>query len=88
METKVEHTTETIGGKTYPLTITKQIGPQKITIGGKPETVTVVTIFESSLGTSCCRTLARSEAPPEIRTANLQQIKEAAAKAMTDMGIW
>ena len=88
METRVEHTTETIGGKTYPLTVSKQTGPQEMIINGKPETVTETTIFESPLGTSCCRTLARPEAPPEVRTANLRQIKETAAKAMTDMGIW
>ena len=88
METRVKHTTETIGGKTYPLTITKQIGLQEIIIDGKPTMVTEVTIFESPLGTSHCRTLARSEAPPEVRAANLQQIKEVATKAMIDMGIW
>ena len=88
METRVEHTTETIGGKTYPLTITKQIGLQEVIIDGKPTMVTEVTIFESPLGTSYCRTLATPEAPPEVRAANLRQIKEVATKAMIDMGIW
>ena len=88
METTVKHTTEIISGKEYPLTVTKQRGLQEILVQGKPVLVEAVTIFESPLGTSRCFTRARPEASPEERTANLQQIKEVATKAMIDMGIW
>ncbi|MBD5149229.1 MAG: hypothetical protein HDT18_02355 [Oscillibacter sp.] len=88
METIVRHTTETIGGKEYPLTITKQRGLQEITAQGQPVPAEAVTIFESPLGTSRCFTRAGAEAPGEERAANRRQIQEIAARAMTDMGIW
>lgn len=88
METTVKHTTEIVGGKEYPLTITKQRGLQEITVRGETVLVEAVTIFESPLGTSRCFTRARPKASPEERDANLRRIKEVATKAMVDMGIW
>ena len=88
METTVQHTTETVGGKEYPLAITRQRGLQEITVQGQPVLAEAVTIFESPLGTSRCYTRAGSEALPEDRAANRRQIQEIAARAMTDMGIW
>lgn len=88
MEIKVKHTTETIGGKTYPLTITQQIGLQEILVAGELVKIEKLSIFESPLGTSRCFTRAMPEVSPEERAANLRQIKEVATKAMIDMGIW
>ena len=88
MEVSVTHTTETVSGKEYPLTIIKQHGPQEIDIDGVPVKVVDVTIFESPLGRSLCYTRARPEASPEERAANRRRIQETATKAMIDMGIW
>lgn len=88
MESTITHTTEIIGGKEYPLTVTKQKGIQEIIVAGKPVWVEAVTIFESPLGTSRCFTRVREEVPPEVRDANLKKIREVATQAMIDMGIW
>ncbi|MDE7261060.1 MAG: hypothetical protein K2N78_03220 [Oscillospiraceae bacterium] len=88
MEIKVEHTTETVGKKTYPLTITHQTGIQEIMVDGKPVKIEKLTIFESPLGTSRCWTRVTPAAPPDVRAENLRRIKETATKAMIDMGIW
>ncbi len=84
METTITHTTETISGKEYPLTVTKHKGIQEITVAGKPVLVEAVTIFESPLGTSRCFTRAR----PEARASGQRIIRETATKAMIDLGIW
>ena len=84
METTITHTTETISGKEYPLTVTKHKGIQEITVAGKPVLVEAVTIFESPLGTS----RARPEASPEARASGQRIIRETATKAMIDLGIW
>lgn len=88
MEIKVEHTTETVSGKTYPLTITQQIGPQEILVAGEPVKIVKLTIFESPLGTSRCFTREMPEAPPEVRAANRRRIKEVATQTLIDMGVW
>jgi hypothetical protein len=88
METRVIHTTETVSGKTYPLTITRQTGLQEIQAGGEPVQVVELTIFESPMGTSRCFTRAMPEPPPEVRADNRKRIEEAASKAMTGMGVW
>lgn len=88
METRVIHKTETIGGKTYPLTVTKQIGIQEIEDHGERILVEAVTISESPLGTTLCYTRVTPEVSPEERAANLRRIKEVATQAMIDMGIW
>ena len=88
METAVQHTTETVGGKEYPLAVTRQRGLQEVLVQGQPVPAEAVTIFESPLGTSRCFTRAGTEASAGERAANRRQIQEMAARAMTDMGIW
>lgn len=88
MEIRVQHKTETVSGKEFPLTITKQIGLQEILVNGEPVLVEAVTIFDSPLGTSRCFTRARPAAPPEEREANLRRVREVATQAMIDQGIW
>ncbi len=88
METSVTHTTEVIGGKEYPLTITRQRGLQEIEVGGALIQVVDMTIFESPLGMSRCYTKAMPEASPEERAAGRRRIKEVATQAMIDLGIW
>lgn len=88
METTVTHTTETISGKEYPLTITRQRGFQEIEAHGEMIQVTAVTIFDSPLGQTRCYTRAQPDVPPEVRAANRRRIQEVATQAMIDQGIW
>lgn len=88
MTTSVEHTIEVIGGKEYPMTVTRQRGLQEIEVDGVMVQVVNVTITESQLGKTRCYTRAQPEPTQEERTATLRQIKETATKAMVDMGIW
>ncbi len=88
MEVSVTHTTEVIGGKEYPLTITRQNGPQEIEVDGDMVQVVSVTTFDSPLGRSRCYTRAQPEPAPEERAANRRRIQEVAAQAMIDQGIW
>lgn len=88
METTVTHTSEVIGGKEYPLTITRHHGLQQIEANGELVQVVDVTIFESPLGTSRCYTRAMPEASPEERAAGRKRIQEIATQAMIDLGIW
>lgn len=88
MKTTVKYTTETVGGKVYPLTITRQIGAQEIEVGGKPVQVVEVTIFDSPLGRSRCYTRAQPEPTPEERAAGRRRIQEIATQAMIEQGIW
>lgn len=88
METTITHKTEMISGKEYPLTVTKQKGLQEIIVDGKPVLVEAVTIFESPLGVSRCFTRARADVSPDVREANLREIRDVATQAMIDMGIW
>lgn len=88
METSVTHTTEVIGGKEYPLTITRQKGLQEIEAGGAMIQVVEVTVFDSPLGRSRCYTRAQPETEPEERAANRRRIQEIATQAMIDQGIW
>lgn len=84
----VIHTTEVVGGKEYPVTITRQIGPQKIEVGGEMIQVVDLTIFESALGRSRCYTRARPEPTAEERAAGRRRIQEIATQAMIEQGIW
>lgn len=88
MTTTVRHTTEIVGGKEYPLTITKQVGYQEILIDGQMVAVERVTLFESPLGNSRCYSRARPPASPEETERNLRMIRQVATKAMIDQGIW
>jgi len=84
----VTQKTEAIGGKEYPLTVTKQHGLQEIKVNGAMVKVMDVTIFDSPLGRSRCFTRATPEDPPEMRAANRRRIQEIATQAMIDQGIW
>lgn len=88
MDISVTHTTEVVGGKEYPLTITRQRGLQEIEVDGSLIQVVDVRIFESPLGRSRCYTRAYPEASPEERAVRRRQIQEIATKAMIDQGIW
>ena len=88
MKISVTHATEIIGGKEYPLTVTRQIGAQEIEVDGKPVQVTELTVFEGPLGQSRCCTRARPEPDLEARAEVLRQIREIAVQAMLEQGIW
>lgn len=88
METKVIHRMETIGKKTYPITVTKQVGLQEIEEDGERFLVNAVTITESPLGTTVCYTRVSPEISEEERAANRRRIIEVATQAMIDQGIW
>lgn len=83
MEITVTHTTETISGKTYPLTITRYKGRQEIeTLRGKV-LVDDLAVFESPLGTSRVFTPARaSEASEAEKAANRARIIQVAQEVM------
>ena len=89
MQVTVRHTTEMIGGREYPLTITRQVGRQEIEVEGRPVAVDVLTIFESPLGQSRSYTrAAETELGPEAREENCRKVREAAAQALISRGIW
>lgn len=88
MKITVTHTTETVGGKEYPLTITKQTGRQEIMVDGMPVRVVDVTIFDSPLGQSRCYTREGPEPTPEERAEGRRRIQEIATQAMIEQGIW
>ena len=88
MALSVIHTTETVSGKEYPLTVTRETGAREIEADGTPVRVTALTVFESPLGRSRCCTMARPEPSPEERAAVRRRIQEAAAQAMIDQGLW
>ena len=56
MEITVTHKTEIVGGKEYPLTVTRQHGLEEMNVNGGIVQVVDVTIFESTLGRSLCYT--------------------------------
>ena len=88
MKVSVTHTTEVIGEKEYPLTVTRQVGAQEIEVDGKPVRVTELTVFESPLGQSRCYTRALPEPARPARAEVLRQVRETAAQAMLEQGIW
>ena len=88
MTTTVTHRTETVGGKEYPLTVTKQQGLQEIEVRGERIKVVSVTISESPLGTTLCYTRFRPEMTPEGWEAVEQRTRGIATKALIDQGIW
>ncbi len=88
MEITVTHKTEIVGGKEYPLTVTRQHGLQEINVNGEIVQVVDVTIFESTLGRSLCYTRAGPEASLEAQAARRRQIQEIATAAMIEEGFW
>ena len=88
MKMSVTHTTETSGGKEYPLTVTRQLGAQEIEVDGKPVQAAELTVFDSPLGQSRCYTRARPEPSRPERDEGRRLIRETAAQAMLEQGIW
>lgn len=88
MEVSVTHTTETVSGKEYPLTITRQRGLQEIEVRGKVVLVESVTLFDSPLGHSVCYTPVNPAMTPEGWAAVCRRTQEIATKAMIEQGIW
>lgn len=88
VKTSVVHTTESVSGREYPLTITRQVGYQEILINGERVPVESLTIFDSPLGQSRCYTRWHPQASPEVREENLQRVRQVATQAMIDQGIW
>ncbi len=88
MKTTVIQTTETVSGREYPLTITRQVGRQQLLVGGELLEIVELTIFDSPLGRSRCWTRAMPEASPEEREAGRRQIQSVAEQAMRDQGMW
>ena len=75
--TTVEHTTEKVGDKEYPLTITRQVGRQTIIRNGEQMEVTEVTIFDSPQGQSRCYTKAPPDWTEEERAEGRRRIQKA-----------
>lgn len=84
----VTQKTEIVGGKEYPLTVTRQRGLQEIEVRGEKILVESVTLFDGSLGHSVCFTRARSDMTPEGWAAVCRRTQEIATKAMIEQGIW
>lgn len=88
VKTTVIHKTQKVGGREYPLTITKQVGLQEIVVGGELTLVESVTILDGPLGTPRCYTRACPEHTTYVGEAAQRRIREVATKAMIDQGIW
>lgn len=88
MTTTVTQKTEIIGGKEYPLKVTRQRGLQEIEVRGEKIKVVSVTISEGPLGTTLCYTRFQPEMTREGWEAVKQRTREIAVQAMIDQGIW
>ena len=86
MRITVQHKTEYHGGKPVELTITRQVGVQEIEVGGERITVGELVITDSKYGQT--RTYTRDPRGVWIGPEATRQVKEIAAKAMYDQGIW
>lgn len=83
MEITVTRTTETISGRTYPLTITRYKGRQEIETHRGTVLVDELAVFESPLGTSRVFTPARLSEPTEAeREANRARVIQVAQEVM------
>lgn len=86
----VEHAMETIGKKTYPITITKLRSdePFEFEWKGKVHLVDAVTITDAGkYGTTVVRTIHRDYTEEE-REAGRKHIQEVLARCMTEQGLW
>lgn len=86
MEVRITHKTERIGGREYPVTITRQVGLQEIDVDGELVTVGEVVIFDSPLGRSRCFT--RAAEGVRIGPEAAARAREIAAQAMLEQGLW
>lgn len=84
----VEHTTERVGGKEYPITVTRRVGLHGYQKDGESILVDAVTITDAGkLGMSCCITPHRDYSPEE-RAAGQKLIQDTIARIMVEQGIW
>ena len=86
----VEHDTETFGGKTYPIEITKLRSAEPFPYEHKGEVTLVdaVTITDAGkYGVSVVMTVHRDYTQEE-RRAGRRHIQEVLAKCMTEQGLW
>lgn len=88
IERTVEHTTETIRGKTYPLIIIRESGYQIYHLNGKDVPVVAVTICESPLGRSVCVTEAGPGTTPESMAKKRKRLQEVAARELRRQGLY
>ncbi len=89
LRTTIIDTTEAIGGKVYPVRITKYVGLQEFEAHGEKFMISSLTITESELGRSRSWTRAPQVEPtPEERTHNRRIVQEVATQCMLDQGIW
>lgn len=88
MTISIETKTEIIGGKGYPLTITRILGLQQIQRHGKPVWVTAITYHDSREGCTSCFRLYNGPIPPDGEVPNKlpptveARVKEIAAQMM------
>ena len=87
MKTEVIHTTEAIGGKEYPITITRHTGAQEILVNGGPMRIVSLTIVERPSGTARSYTRATAEPTPEARACVRRRTQEVLAQAILDQGL-
>lgn len=84
----IEHRTEIIDGKGYPLTITRILGLQQIQRHGKSVWVTAITYHDSREGCTSAFRLYNGPIPPEGEVPNRlplsveARLKEIAAQGM------
>lgn len=84
----IEHRTEIIDGKGYPLTITRILGLQQIQRLGKSVWVTAITYHDSREGCTSAFRLYNGPIPPEGEVPNRlplsveARLKEIAAQGM------
>lgn len=88
MTISIETKTEIIGGKGYPLTITRILGLQQIQLYGKPVWVTAITYHDSREGCTSCFRLYNGPIPPDGEVPNRlpasveARVKEIAAQIL------
>ena len=83
MKAVTENRTEVVGGKEYPLAVTRRRGPQEVKIGGEQVRADKLVVFDSPLGRA--ELWSRSEGPPAAegeRAANLAKLRAAAREAL------
>jgi len=85
----IQHTTESVGGKEYPITITRRRGLHTyIADDGREILVDAVTITDAGrLGVSCCFT-PHKDFTAEERAVGRKMIQDTLAKIMDEQGLW
>jgi len=85
----IQHTMESVGGKEYPITITRRRGLHThITEDGREILVDAVTITDAGrLGVSCCYT-PHKDFTTEERAVGRKLIQETLITIMDEQGLW